>query len=90
MIEFEQDQELRAKIKVVGIGGGGGNAINTMINANLQGVEFVSANTDAQALAENLAPTKIHLGERGLGAGADPATRGGPAPMRPAIAWPSS
>ena len=72
MIEFEQEQKLGAKIKVVGVGGGGGNAINTMIKANLQGVEFVSANTDAQALAENLAPTKIHLGERGLGAGADP------------------
>lgn len=72
MIEFEQEQRLGAKIKVVGVGGGGGNAINTMIKANLQGVEFVSANTDAQALAENLAPTKIHLGERGLGAGADP------------------
>ncbi len=73
MIEFEQEQEVRAHIKVVGVGGGGGNAINTMIRSNLQGVEFISANTDAQALSDNLAPVKIHLGERGLGAGADPA-----------------
>ncbi len=72
MIEFEQEQEVRAHIKVVGVGGGGGNAINTMIKSNLQGVEFISANTDAQALSDNLAPVKIHLGERGLGAGADP------------------
>jgi cell division protein FtsZ len=72
MIEFEQQQEVNARIKVVGIGGGGGNAINTMIKSGLGGVEFVSTNTDAQALAENLAPTKVQMGERGLGAGADP------------------
>lgn len=72
MIEFEQEQDFRARIKVVGVGGGGGNAINNMIKANLQGVDFVSANTDAQALSDNLAPVKIHLGDRGLGAGADP------------------
>ena len=72
MIQFEQEPELRAHIKVVGVGGGGGNAINNMIKANLQGVEFISANTDAQALSDNLAPVKIHLGQRGLGAGADP------------------
>jgi cell division protein FtsZ len=72
MIEFEQEIDTRAKIKVVGVGGGGGNAIDTMIKAGLEGVEFISANTDAQALRENLAPTKIRLGERGLGAGADP------------------
>ncbi len=72
MIEFENDRDLRAHIKVVGVGGGGGNAITTMIKANLQGVDFITANTDAQALTENLAPVKVHLGERGLGAGADP------------------
>jgi cell division protein FtsZ len=72
MISFEQENELKARIKVVGIGGGGGNAINTMIVAGLGGVDFISANTDAQALDVNQAPTKIHLGERGLGAGADP------------------
>ncbi len=72
MIEFEQKREVGARIKVVGVGGGGGNAVNTMIREGLRGVDFISANTDAQALAQNLAPTKIQLGERGLGAGADP------------------
>ncbi len=64
-----------AKIKVVGVGGGGGNAINTMISYNLQGVDFVAANTDAQALRANASPVKVQLGTeatRGLGAGADP------------------
>lgn len=67
-----------AKIKVVGIGGGGGNALNSMISSKLiQGVEFVSINTDAQALLNSLADTKIQIGTnctRGLGAGADPET----------------
>ncbi|MEE8557639.1 MAG: cell division protein FtsZ [Myxococcota bacterium] len=72
MIEFDNQTDRRAQIKVIGIGGGGGNAINTMIRERLSGVDFISANTDAQALAENLAPTKIQLGERGLGAGSDP------------------
>lgn len=64
-----------ARIKVVGVGGGGGNAVNTMIASNLEGVEFVAANTDVQVLGENLAPTRIQLGAnltRGLGAGANP------------------
>ena len=72
MIKLDQNSEPRARIKVVGVGGGGGNAINTMIKSGLAGVDFLSANTDAQALAENLAAKKIQLGERGLGAGADP------------------
>ncbi|NRA02518.1 MAG: cell division protein FtsZ [Myxococcales bacterium] len=72
MIEFEQSSEPQAKIKVIGIGGAGGNAINTMIREGLGGVDFISANTDAQALGTNTAPLKIQLGERGLGAGADP------------------
>ncbi len=72
MIEFEQERELRARIKVVGVGGAGGNAVNTMIKAGLSGVDFVSANTDAQALDGSLASTCIHMGDRGLGAGADP------------------
>ena len=55
MIEFENERDLRAHIKVVGVGGGGGNAITTMIKANLQGVDFITANTDAQALTDNLA-----------------------------------
>jgi cell division protein FtsZ len=72
MIEFANERDLQAKIKVIGIGGGGGNAINTMIREGLGGVDFLSANTDAQSLSENLATAKIQLGERGLGAGADP------------------
>ncbi len=72
MIEFENDRGLQATINVIGVGGGGGNAINTMIRAKLAGVDFVSTNTDAQALSQSLASTKIQLGERGLGAGADP------------------
>jgi cell division protein FtsZ len=64
-----------ARIKVFGIGGGGSNAVNNMIRSGLEGVQFVTANTDAQALASNLAPLKIKLGDeitKGLGAGADP------------------
>ena len=51
-----------AKIKVIGIGGGGGNAVNTMISYNLRGVDFMVANTDAQALGASLSPIKIQLG----------------------------
>ena len=64
-----------ARIKVFGIGGGGCNAINNMIRSGLEGVEFYTANTDAQALASSEAPNKIQIGHevtRGLGAGADP------------------
>ena len=74
-IEFDDDAELAAKIKVVGVGGSGGNALNTMISAGLEGVEFIAANTDAQALEGNLAPVKIQLGPqmtKGLGAGGNP------------------
>lgn len=60
-----------AKIKVIGVGGGGGNAINNMIHSNLEGVQFIATNTDAQALASSRASLKIQLGA-GLGAGADP------------------
>jgi len=64
-----------ATIKVIGVGGAGGNAVNNMINANLQGVKFIAANTDAQALETSNAEIKIQLGKaltEGLGAGADP------------------
>ena len=64
-----------ARIKVIGVGGGGGNAINSMINAGLTGVDFIAANTDAQALKSSLADVKVQLGARitkGLGAGANP------------------
>jgi cell division protein FtsZ len=66
-----------AIIKVIGVGGGGGNALNTMIESGLTGVEFIAANTDLQALHTNLAPIKIQLGKeltKGLGAGANPET----------------
>ena len=69
------DNEASAKIKVIGVGGGGGNAVNNMIDSHLNGVKFIAANTDAQALAHAKANTKIQLGEQltqGLGAGADP------------------
>jgi len=64
-----------AKIKVIGIGGAGGNAVNTMILYNLRGVDFIAANTDAQALGASTSPAKIQLGvevTKGLGAGSDP------------------
>jgi len=69
------DSELTANIKVIGIGGGGGNAINNMITADLQGVDFIVANTDSQALEMSKAGEKIQLGKgltKGLGAGAKP------------------
>jgi cell division protein FtsZ len=75
MIEFDENKNLAAKVKVIGIGGGGNNALNTMISYKLSGVEFIAANTDAQALAANLAPIKLQLGAsltKGLGAGANP------------------
>src|SRR5256885_1461268 len=75
LLEFDDEPSNRAKIKVIGVGGGGGNAINTMIESRLEGVDFIAANTDIQALESNQAPTKIPLGgalTKGLGAGANP------------------
>ncbi len=74
-VEFSDHSEVQARIKVIGVGGGGGNALNTMIASGLEGVEFIAANTDAQALTQNLAPTKIQIGPqltKGLGAGGNP------------------
>jgi cell division protein FtsZ len=74
-IQFHEDPRSNAKIKVIGVGGGGGNAVNRMISANVEGVEFVVANTDLQALQMSQAPVKIQLGVKltnGLGAGANP------------------
>ncbi|MBF0110032.1 MAG: cell division protein FtsZ [Magnetococcales bacterium] len=74
-IEFETKETMDARIRVVGVGGGGGNAINNMIDSGLDGVEFIVANTDAQALARSKAAIRIQIGEnvtRGLGAGAKP------------------
>jgi len=74
LLEFD-DNHNHAKIKVIGVGGGGGNAINTMIVSRLEGVDFIAANTDLQALESNQSQIKIPLGSkatRGLGAGANP------------------
>jgi cell division protein FtsZ len=75
-IEFaDEARAYNARIKVIGVGGSGGNAINTMIHFGLEGVEFITVNTDAQALGSNSAAEKISIGgnvTRGLGAGADP------------------
>ena len=75
MLEIDENIEFGANIKVIGVGGGGGNAVSTMINSGLKGVEFIIANTDKQALNSNLADVRIQLGQdltKGLGAGADP------------------
>lgn len=76
MLAFDDNELTKtAKIKVFGVGGGGGNAINTMITEGVGGVEFLVANTDLQALENNLADVKLQLGSKltnGLGAGADP------------------
>ncbi|HEX2194753.1 MAG TPA: cell division protein FtsZ [Candidatus Limnocylindria bacterium] len=72
---LRSDAEHFALIKVIGVGGGGSNAVNRMIRAEMMGVEFISVNTDAQALLQSDAPHKIRIGDkltRGLGAGADP------------------
>jgi cell division protein FtsZ len=71
----DADERATARIKVIGVGGGGGNAVNRMVLAGLDGVEFMVANTDRQALRINAAPTKLQIGgklTKGLGAGADP------------------
>lgn len=75
MFEFDENIDQSARIKVIGVGGGGGNAVNTMIKTGIDGVEFIVANTDAQALRANTAALKIQLGAKltkGLGAGANP------------------
>jgi cell division protein FtsZ len=73
--EFEESASQNARMKVVGVGGGGGNAVNRMIDERLSGVEFISINTDAQALLNSKSDVKIQIGKkltRGLGAGARP------------------
>lgn len=75
MFSYVENSEKSAKIKVIGIGGAGGNAINNMIDSNLSGVIFISANTDSQALEMSKAPIKLQMGDKlteGLGAGANP------------------
>ncbi|MBA3854459.1 MAG: cell division protein FtsZ [Gemmatimonas sp.] len=75
LFEFEEPNAQNARMKVVGVGGGGGNAVNRMIEEQLDGVEFISVNTDAQALLNSKSDVKIQIGKkltRGLGAGARP------------------
>lgn len=75
MLEIWESELQGAQIKVIGVGGGGNNAVDRMIEKGLDGVEFITVNTDHQALARSGAPTKIQIGEkmtRGLGAGANP------------------
>ena len=74
-IHYHEETRRSARIKVIGVGGGGNNAINRMIAANVEGVEFIAANTDVQALEGSNAPIKLQLGVKltsGLGAGANP------------------
>ena len=74
-LKLAEETRAGARIKVVGVGGGGGNAVNRMVQVGLDGVEFIVANTDVQALQGNAAPIKIQIGAKltkGLGAGADP------------------
>jgi cell division protein FtsZ len=74
-IQYQDEIPRGAKIKVIGVGGGGGNAVNRMISARVEGVEFIAANTDRQALQLSQAPVKLQLGTKltsGLGAGANP------------------
>jgi len=74
-IQYHDEARRGARIKVIGVGGGGSNAVNRMIAANVEGVEFIAANTDAQALENSQAPVKLQLGVKltsGLGAGANP------------------
>ena len=75
VIEMDESFNAGARLKVIGVGGCGGNAVNTMIESGLEGVEFLTANTDSQALERSKAHTKIQLGSaltKGLGAGANP------------------
>ncbi|HEX5438778.1 MAG TPA: cell division protein FtsZ [Gemmatimonadaceae bacterium] len=75
IFEFEENASQKARMKVVGVGGGGGNAVNRMIEDHLDGIEFISVNTDAQALLSSRSDVKIQIGKkltRGLGAGARP------------------
>ena len=75
LFEFDEAAARNARMKVVGVGGGGGNAVNRMIDEYLEGVEFISVNTDSQALKHSKAPIKVQIGKkltRGLGAGARP------------------
>ena len=91
MFELVDSLPQNAVIKVVGVGGGGGNAVKHMINNNIDGVEFICANTDSQASADMAANTVLQLGSaitKGLGAGANPDVgRQAALEDRPEVAW---
>jgi cell division protein FtsZ len=75
MIHFDLPKEKSSIIKVIGVGGGGSNAVNHMFSQNIEGVNFIICNTDAQAIAQSRVPNKVQLGPhltQGLGAGANP------------------
>ena len=75
MIHFDLPKEKSSIIKVIGVGGGGSNAVNHMFSQQIEGVNFIICNTDAQAIAQSLVPNKVQLGPhltQGLGAGANP------------------
>ena len=77
MIDIDTSHDSKARIKVIGVGGCGNNAVDRMIEDNIQYIDFISANTDNMALAKSKAPIRIQLGEkltRGLGAGGKPET----------------
>lgn len=74
-VQEQFESNALVKIKVIGVGGGGNNAVNRMVNAGVQGVQFIAVNTDRQALNQSLADYRIQIGEKttkGLGAGAVP------------------
>ncbi len=73
MIKFDMPKNQSSIIKVIGVGGGGSNAVNHMFRQGIKGVDFIICNTDAQAMESSPVPTKIQLGEKGLGAGSIPA-----------------
>ena len=76
MIHFDLPKEQSSILKVIGVGGGGSNAVNHMYSQNIEGVNFIICNTDAQAIATSMVPNKVQLGPhltQGLGAGANPA-----------------
>ena len=72
MFEIVEKEPTGTVIKVIGVGGAGGNAVDHMIREGVQGVQFITANTDAQVLTRSLSPLKIQLGTSGLGAGSKP------------------
>jgi cell division GTPase FtsZ len=84
-IEMIEEFDQGTQIKVIGVGGGGGNAVEHMIAQGVQGVEFICANTDAQALNRSAAPHLVQLGATGLGAGSKPDVGRAP-PRRPRTA----